>query len=270
MDFRKIILIFLGIFITLDIFLAYAWLQTQQTVTKPASALDVVNEMQNDNITLPSLTDVRGSGSYVSAQTNNNVLLDKRTQLRSDFNVRVNNGLLRVNLPKPLKLGQTTSEQVATLQKLLKHKSMVINGQEYSFNQVASRYAAKANGESNVLIFSQTAVDNQPFNTTAGQLRFNLNDDNELIGYSQRYLAQKTRLRDADNLISQARAVAVAYQYNQIENNQKVLDVNLVYSELTQVDGDVIYVPSWQLTVQDVNSNINEQYVNAFNGTLLK
>lgn len=270
MDFRKILFIFLGMFITLDIFLVYAWNQTQQAVTAPASALDIVNEMQNDGITVPLLASDKHTGSYVSAQADNSVLLDERTSLDSSWTVRVNNGLLRANLDQLIKLGNSKAKQIASLEKLAKRKSMVIKGDEYDYDSIATRQAGKQANGNKVIVFSQKVFDGKLFNSDLSEIRFSINDQGELVSYTQRYLAKKTQLRDPSELTTEIKAVTVVYQYNEIANNQKILDTNLVYSELTQVDGDIIYVPSWQISVQDTSGKVREQYVNALNGTLLK
>ena len=132
---------------------------------------------------------------------------------------------------------------------------MVSLGNHYRYNKELS--------DKNTLVYTQM-LEGKPLFSNDGQIRFRLNSDHEITGYTQTYLQDVEILRQRSNTISQRRAITWLYKHN-----QSVLS----YSKLlnTTTDDKAVYVPTWTVEIKTKNSGaIQQLQVNAFNSTVMK
>ncbi len=116
-------------------------------------------------------------------------------------------------------------------------------------------------------------LEGKPLFSNDGQIRFRLNSDHEITGYTQTYLQDVEILRQRSNTISQRRAITWLYKHNQIPNNSRIRWSVLSYSKLlnTTTDDKAVYVPTWTVEIKTKNSGaIQQLQVNAFNSTVMK
>ena len=270
MNLRKILFTFFVIFVVIDAFLVYSWVHLQQSVISAPTTTSVIAEMEHDGITTVPLSGRQRSGSFISAEDDVAELKSHLGQLKTPWNGAQSGNTIVVNLTSPVNVGVQRAHQIKMLNKIVANPADVIFGHEYRYDDVATRVANTGlpNGQQQV-VYLQKATGERVF-AEQGQIVFTLNQQGDIQSYQQSHLTEIKHLQDTSTLISAREAVKIAYQYNEVPNNAHIISVKLVYTKLTQVDEDQIYVPTWQISIKDASGDIDQHNVNALNGTLLK
>ena len=262
MNFRRIEVIFLVAFAILNASLLGSLLwgthfQGASTQAQSQRAL-TLKEMRNDMISYRPQSHQPRNGYYLAAK---NSSLESRASSLHGVSTRMEDDLLVVNFEHPIEL-KDESEIAQQLQKVVNNRHQVIDGKKYSYNQALST--------KHQAVFAQQ-VKGQPFAGKEGQIRFIINDKNEVTGYKQGELGSLTILRPRDKTVSETSAVLWLYKHNQIPNNSRVGSVLFGYSKLTSRHGQRVLIPTWLVNVKSKNGNNNAQLkVNAFSGTQIK
>ena len=104
-----------------------------------------------------------------------------------------------------------------------------------------------------------------------GQLVF-LIEDGQINQYTQTYANKIQILREKEmTKVSAKEAVIDLYTDNEIPNNSKVSWVKLGYSALLDANSSTVYVPVWQVAIENKNSkSVVVKRINAFTGALMK
>lgn len=261
MDFKKIELIFLGVFVAIDIFLFFTLWQTPYLSQNKAtnSESGIVTEMVADNITLPSLEMDGEEGYYLAGKVDNDLgeNIGKLTDQRSSYdqNTRELTSKLNVTLKK-----DSREKLIDALNDFKADSKHIIHGKEYAYSKQLSSI--------HEIVYVQ-ATDFGKIMDEVGQIHFHVRDG-AVSSYTQTYQGNITIAREKQETISQTQAVNDLYMYSGLPNDSKVIDVQLGYSKLTQVKGNVILFPSWVISIENKNTkNIQIKKVNAFNGTII-
>jgi regulatory protein YycI of two-component signal transduction system YycFG len=270
MDFKKIVLTFVGIFLVLDIFLGFSWIRMRQAVSTSSTTNEILNEMKSEGIEFGTTSNEKPYGAYISGDETGQYLDSHRGQLDKKWQVGFAVDELTAVLSPPLNIGDTNKEKVAALKKIVANPADVIRGTQYVYDEDQSEIKSDDTGDVQEYVFVQKVSDNRRFYSSHAQIRFSVDNHDNLLSYTQTYVNNPTVLRDESQLISQAQALTVVYQYNEIANNGRVLWSKLNYAQLLTIDDDTIYVPAWFFAVRDSSGEVSLQKVNAFNGTLLK
>lgn len=266
MNFKRIQWIFLLAFLLFDIVVGCSLIfETKFTISggQPNRQSTVLKEMHNDSITYGELSNKQQTGYYIAGKRSaeNEVLEQASSRLRNQ-NYRFSSETLTSEFDKPIKLSK--SNEVSRVDKLLRNQRTVPLGSHYQYNKQLS--------DKNTLVYTQM-LEGQPLVSNDGQLRFRINSDHEVTGYTQTYLQDVEVLRQRSNTISQRRAVTWLYKHNQIPNNSRIRWAKLSYAKLlnTTTDDKSVYVPTWIVEIKTKNSGAVQQLeVNAFNSTVMK
>ncbi len=116
-------------------------------------------------------------------------------------------------------------------------------------------------------------LEGKPLFSNDGQIRFRINSDHEITGYTQTYLQDVEILRQRSNTISQRRAITWLYKHNQIPNNSRIRWSVLSYSKLlnTTTDDKAVYVPTWTVEIKTkTQEQFNNYKLTHFNSTVMK
>lgn len=261
MDFRRIEMIFLFVFIALNIFLGISFFQSQQVdlATSGAGTTQVLLEIKHDDIKLPKLSTSGERGAYL-ANT-------QKTSLRTDV-AGLQDQTLRFAGSNPLTLTATLnapenvkSHTAAKLQRWVKRPENVAHGAAYKFQKDLSTATS--------YVFAQRVRGNL-VNDSRAQLTLHV-ADGRLTGYTQTYLNNLVTLRSDVALCSAQDAVTTLYRENEIASNSKVLWVRLSYTYLLNAKGSTVYVPAWSVGIESQGSkNLTVKKVNAINKTVMK
>lgn len=267
MDFRRIEWLFLVAFIAIDIFLFAAFQRdtTSQTDNTTSRSTDsdttIIKEMRADNITFKTPSKKSGEGYYIST-TDNDQLKSRLTEL-SDQTVHYSNGLITSTLKEPISHVDVKHPQ-KSLDNVVSDGAMILEGDQYQYNaQLSSQ---------NTVVYTQRVTGGQIY-SRYGQLRFSLTNDGLVTGYTQGYLTNATTLREKTDTISERKALIWLYQYNQIQNNTKVVWAKLAYTRYFTLKNSSVYIPTWVIGVKAASGTnagvLQVKHVNAFTGTIL-
>ncbi|UQS82101.1 two-component system regulatory protein YycI [Bombilactobacillus folatiphilus] len=263
MDFRRIEIIFLCVFIALDIFLFTSYRQTRNQVvnTNNVGSTTLEKEMNQDNITINSKLDKRvGEGYYLASQDDQHVLRNDQVKLRNiTWSYDEIKKQLNCYLNNPLVL--TPQTIVPTLKRYIKKTQNVTKGQEYE-------YCRHLSSDNNVVFVQKVKLGRLYENT--GRVTFKI-INNRLVSYEQTYVNAMNVLREKQNTISEQRAVYNLYTNNEIPNNSQLKWADLAYAKLMKFKNNTIYIPVWYVAFVPKGMRSTQiRQVNAFSGAVIK
>lgn len=119
------------------------------------------------------------------------------------------------------------------------------------------------NKELNALIFFQEKHDRPIyFNKNALILVF-LNDDNEMIFYTQTMLGESDPIKEKKDLIKPITAIETLYNSNELSGGVEITKMEIGFHTRVPTDqGTQVFVPAWKVTV----NNEDNYFVNAIEG----
>lgn len=257
MNFKRIQVIFLIAFAALNLvlFSTFSWTSHYKgSTSNQGQTSQTLKEMKNDLISYHPHSQGRLNGYYLSAKSKQ--LTGHASSLRN-VSVHSEGNLINVDFYRPVELKTADS-----LDKLVQDHHQVIDGQKYSYNAALST--------KHLSVYTQM-IKGRPFLGREGQLRFRINDDNEVTGYTQGELSQIELLRPRSQSVIETQAVSWLYKHNQLPNNSKVKQPVYGYFELTERRGEKVLIPTWQVEVKTKNSGeIHIMHVNGMTGTMIK
>lgn len=257
MNFKRIMLIFLVIFVIIDGFLFFAY--NRNAVGDSANnGNNVLDEMRKDQISFKRPSNAKHSGYYFAA-TNNNDLREQVSKLQ-DQTYRFNEAELISRFKTPVKVEGDDFKKA--LDQVVADDRLILFGEEYG-------YSKQLSNEQQVVYVQRVAQG--PIYSKDAQIRFELDDDKQVIGYSQTYLSDVELLREKTETISEERALTWLYQYNEVPNGSKVMWSNLAYTKLTSARGRDVFLPTWVFALKPSNADtLVMKRVNAYTGEILK
>ncbi|MHC9537507.1 two-component system regulatory protein YycI [Dellaglioa sp. BT-FLS60] len=266
MDFKRIEIIFIIVFLGLNIFLFTSLRQNQQIEISSNSSVGTtktdttLKEMQEDNIKYGHVSGKKGLGVYMSNKTSDS--LDKdRSQLQDQATMYKDN-TLSGNFVTPISVLDGMNPSKTIDKAILSNHKLILHGSDYRYN--ASLSTDKD------LVYSQVVYNKMVF-SDVGLIKFTIKN-NKITGYSQTYMAKTEKLRENESIISQRQAILILYQYNQLASKSQVKWSKLGYAELLSLDKKYsVYIPVWIVAIKNSsNGSIQYKQVNAFSGSIMK
>ncbi|RVU71091.1 MULTISPECIES: two-component system regulatory protein YycI [Lactobacillus] len=266
MDHKRIEWLFLVVFLLIDIYLGIEILRSPVSLSNgnnnETDTTNIRTEMRADGIELPkNLSDTQASGYYLAAK-NRDYLSDKISNL-SNMNASYSKSINTLNAT-PKSLVEVKGNQKQVLQQVIEFKNNPDNvpyGKHF-------KYEANMSGDNNYT-FVQTSEYGNIYDNSA-QLTINVKD-HAIANYTMTYMGPVNPVRELQSTISPFHAVRVMYTDRELANNSRVLKVKLGYSELTEVRGSTILLPSWLVWIENKTSkNITMKRVNAYTGQILQ
>lgn len=264
MDFKKIEIIFIITFLCLNGYLLYRLVENKQnTFTENMmNQVNLLEEMQEENIGLPSFEDETHKVPYIQAEKNN-LLEENSPSLTKQTGIIENNGSLYVSiLSDPIKLSaedELTDADLETLNEFVKSEAILF-GNEYQF----IRYVPSTRQ----IIYGQIA-NNIPIVDGTAEIIFHLNGKKEIISYEQKYVGPISVQGESRTLITDQDAVEILYQNNEISTGADVKKPLLTYSRTLQLEDLSMYVPVWLVEIETSTGTIVKR-VDAVNGTIVQ
>lgn len=266
MNFKRIQWIFLVAFLIFDVIVASTLLvQNRFTVANSTQnrRTMIVKEMRSDAISSVPLSNRQATGYYLSGTRSgdNGKLVQQAAKLHNQ-NYRFSSGELISDFEEPVKINIKRPDK--RLNQVIKNNHLVVLGRNYRYNSSLS--------DKNTIVYVQTLA-GRPLYSSDGQLRFHVNTNHEVTGYTQTYLENMQILRPQATTISQQHAVTWLYKHNLIPNNSQIRWANLAYTKLlsTNTHNRSVYLPTWVVEIKTKSSGTTQRlYVNAFNSTVIK
>lgn len=261
MNFKRIQWIFLVAFILFDIIVGCQLLfQNRFTITNNTQSRQstVLKEMRADSISYQNLSKHQPNAFYISgSRSGDGGELEQQMAKLHNQTSRFADSQLVSEFDSPIKLNGDRP------QSRLDHRNVPL-GEHYQYSaQLSSRREA---------VYTQMVKD-QPVLSSDGQIRFRINWNNQVTGYTQTYLEDPTTLQQRTATISQRQAVVWLYRHNQIPNNSQIRWAILGYTKLltTNNHNRAVYVPTWAVEIKTKTADtVQRLNVNAFNSTIMK
>ncbi|GAA6113764.1 two-component system regulatory protein YycI [Apilactobacillus apinorum] len=263
MDFKKIQIIFLVIFVMIDLFLLTLFRQNSNLQTENSnkgSDTEIIKQMQNDQISVSPKLSVSGQTGYYLSAVNDDTLNTTKTKLKNQ-KTTYSNHILRSTFKRPIGLYSGNYHEI--LDKLMKKDTFVAYGSSYEYNSELST--------KNSVVYSQKIADGGTmYGPHHGEIIFDVSSDHLLVGYTQSYMNNVSVLREKTDIISPTKALVWLYQYNEIPDNSKIKWVNVYYTQLLSIKNNVVLIPTWVIGYTSSGSSaMTIKRINAFNGAIL-
>ena len=266
MKFKRIQWIFLFAFLLFDLIVAGSlFLQNRFTISSSAPNRQevILKEMRADEITSVALSNHAQSGYYIAgARSGENGVLDQQSNKLRDQSYHFSSDELASDLETGVKINPKHPDK--RLNRLVNDDHSIALGSHYQYDpQLSDRHT---------VVYTQRLA-GRTLKSPDGQIRFRVNNNHEVLGYTQTYLEGARILRPKTDTISQQHAVTWLYKHNLIPNNSQVRWAELAYTKLlnTSNHNQAVYVPTWIIEVRTKSDDTVQQLrVNAFNSTIMR
>lgn len=263
MDFRRIERILIVAFLMLNIYLVYIlWDQRQDMVdTNENQSLNLIQEMENNNISLPIFSLEEKKMGYLQA--------NKDTKIRESFS-NLNNQMGEISadssnytavLSEPLQLSSggenLTPADLARIDRFVSSEEHVAFGEEYEFLAYQKNL--------NQVVYTQKIEDIPILDGTAS-IRFAVDSNQKIVQFEQTYAGTLEVSEDVSReIITDKRAVEILYQNNRLPSGAQVDRPVLAYHRTLDLEEMSMYIPVWYIQINDTNL----ERVNAFDGSIM-
>ncbi|AKP67919.1 two-component system regulatory protein YycI [Companilactobacillus ginsenosidimutans] len=260
MDFRRIEIIFLVVFLSLDVFLLVSFHNSQQVISNSTTGVtSTLTDMRKRNITFGKLDKKAGQAYYLGAQQSND-LADNTSKLRNqEIEYNQTSYKLMSTLEEPISIN--SDNRKSKLDSFMKKESNILFGSEYTYSPQLS--------SSTQLVYAETGPLGVMYDKT-GQLIFSV-VNGKVVSYTQTYMKTLDILQEKQATKSEQDVVTNLYSSSEIPNNSKITYTNMAYTKLLEAKGSTIYIPVWFISIHNKDSKVDTvKKVNAFTGNILK
>lgn len=260
MDFRRIEIIFLVVFLSLDVFLLVSFHNSQEVISNSTSGVSsTLSDMKKRNISFGKLDKKTGTAYYLGSSPDNTLISNASKLHHQEYEYNQTSYKLISNLGEPIKV--TSSNRKDKLDDFLKKESNILFGSEYSYAPQLST--------STEVVYAETGPLGPMYDKT-GQIVFTVTDG-KVVSYTQTYMKRLDILQEKQATKSERDVITDLYSSSEIPNNSKITYANLAYTKLLEAKGSTIYIPVWFISIHNKDSKVDTvKKVNAFTGNLLK
>ncbi|WP_409290851.1 two-component system regulatory protein YycI [Peribacillus sp. SCS-37] len=255
MDWNKTKTIFIIVFLILDAFLLYQYIDKRSSLDYDyATEPDFQDRLKENGINVNAVPTDAHSEKYIIAKS--------KVFKKEDFSslktqkMTINDGSsVYATLKVSYKLSDPKSADEA--EKFVREN--VLNGDEYRF----WNYSAK----DNTILMSQTYNRKVIYLNDSGQLKLFLNKQNQIYAYSQTFLSNIEEFKEKEEIISAMKAVETLFNKGKLPEKSKITKVTLGYYTVVPVKtASQVLTPTWHITVDDNN----DFFVNAIEGQIFQ
>ena len=267
MDFRHTKMLLLVIFLVFDIYLAF--LLFSRAPIQSSSGGDAVQTLEmrlkNRNIKLPDESLDSEVMLPVLKTNQNDVLATQKDKLQGQI-VRMSDKGLEATFETPIALDfsltaeqhQLTDEQMAVIHsQLLNKPELFVAGETYTKGFYLPH--------EHQIVLCQMAYDNKFILDGTGQIRFNLDKDNQVKSYVQTYQDHFKTITEA-KLLKSPRDV-LTYLDTRVDtyipDDSTIQPLELVYYRTSNLKQIAIYTPAWLITYGPDNENMKTVMIDA-------
>ncbi|WP_042147734.1 two-component system regulatory protein YycI [Paucisalibacillus sp. EB02] len=144
--------------------------------------------------------------------------------------------------------------------------SSVYLGNEYTFE-----YWDK---DRNTLVFFQTKEGRPIYYNQNGLILVYLNENNEMVAYTQSYLGAPERAKEERSLMKPLDAIMKLHSNNLLYPNDEITDIEIGYYSTFPLDsGRQVLAPTWKISIKDRRDryvNAVDQYVVSINDNFIE
>lgn len=260
MDFKRSAVVLIVCFFFLDLFLfGLVWQKRTDTKNPLNTSINVIDQMKQDGITLPSLNATAESVPIIqvtpeSIDTKLNTLLNQTTTL--DKNVVTGQFVTPIQLDLS---GSVSAESFEELTKLVENNQVAF-GEYYTWSSY--------NPTTRKVIYTQKA-DKLTIMDGSSQIIFTINANDQVVSYEQIFAGTVQVLGKERELITAKKAVEILYLGGRINSKATVQSVKLSYYQSLVLKDFSIYSPAWYIEIRQADGQLIARRVDAIHGTIL-
>ncbi|TFD96596.1 hypothetical protein E2491_10740 [Jeotgalibacillus sp. R-1-5s-1] len=261
LDWSKTKTIFIVVFLILDVFLFFLFLQKyQDTQNSQLPQLSIADQIEEENITISSeLPDLDDSKPYLNAESYRFSAEEVSNLAGQNATVR-NNRILESSLNTPVDIEDPENPEELT--NLL--EEFVLYGEQYRFRDYRE--------EENEIVYFQYYEDSTLYFNVNAQLVVTLNDQQQAVSYTQTYLSSLETFSTEQELITPGDALESFYGSGVVEANSRVTNLEIGYfpsflqagNNDDSVTGDVqVLTPTYKMTIENGEGSQRDLFINA-------
>ena len=259
MDFRRSAIVLIVCFFFLDVFLfGLVWQKKVESKTPLNTSINVIDQMKQDGITLPSLTSTDETAPIIQLTP---VSIESGLNNLQNQIVSLEKNVINAELVPPIQLSLSNpvnAESFNDLTAFINNK--VLFGDKY----VWSSY----NATTRKVIYTQKA-DKLSIMDGTSQIIVTLNTNDQAVSYEQTYAGNVQVLGNERSLITAQSAVEVLFLAGKIPAKSTVLTVKLSYFQSLVLKEFSIYSPAWYVEIRQADGQLVARRVDAIHGTVL-
>ena len=259
MDFRRSAIVLIVCFFFLDIFLfGLVWQKKVESKTPLNTSINVIDQMKQDGITLPSLTSTDETAPIIQLTP---VSIGSGLNNLQNQIVSLEKNVINAELVPPIQLSLSNpvnAESFNDLTAFINNK--VLFGDKY----VWSSY----NATTRKVIYTQKA-DKLSIMDGTSQIIVTLNTNDQAVSYEQTYAGNVQVLGNERSLITAQSAVEVLFLAGKIPAKSTVSTVKLSYFQSLVLKEFSIYSPAWYVEIRQADGQLVARRVDAIHGTVL-
>ena len=259
MDFRRSAIVLIVCFFFLDVFLfGLVWQKKVESKTPLNTSINVIDQMKQDGITLPSLTSTDETAPIIQLTP---VTIESGLNNLQNQIVSLEKNVINAELVPPIQLSLSNpvnAESFNDLTAFINNK--VLFGDKY----VWSSY----NATTRKVIYTQKA-DKLSIMDGTSQIIVTLNTNDQAVSYEQTYAGNVQVLGNERSLITAQSAVEVLFLAGKIPAKSTVSTVKLSYFQSLVLKEFSIYSPAWYVEIRQADGQLVARRVDAIHGTVL-
>ncbi len=252
MDWSRAKTIFILSFLVLDIFLILQIIDQKSASTYDyLSDVPVEEQMAADQITLPELPEGPEEEFYIEANVRD-FSMENLANPAKNGQLSQESHELQITLDSPYELGENW--HINDVDRFV--KNFIDSGSEYRYWNYD-----KTN---NTITYFQQYNGKLFYNNRDARIVLQLNEDHEIVSYSQTMLEDITEIKN-QAILSALDAVLILYKNRLLERNDEVIDVELGYYTLVPLKSSQILAPTWRISI----AGKDDFFINAVEGHII-
>ncbi|HLR41442.1 MAG TPA: two-component system regulatory protein YycI [Virgibacillus sp.] len=256
MQWSQIKTLFILCFLVLDVYLLFQFFDKQSeadigVLERQDSPIE--EQLEAENIKVPKLPEDVSDESFLSVKpkTFTEDELKKLEDFKNQEAIVLNSNFILSEFKDPVSLPSSgTKDKIEALV-----KKSILFSEEYKF--------WSWNKDMNVLIFFQEKAERPIYFNQNGMILVFLNDDNEMIFYTQTMLGEAEPRAEKKTLIKPIKAIETLYKANELKAGDEITKVDIGFHTRVPLENGIqVFVPTWKVSINDEK----EYFVNAIEG----
>jgi len=252
MDWSRAKTIFILSFLVLDIFLILQIIDQKSASTYDyLSDVPVEEQMAADQITLPELPQGPEEEFYIEANVRD-FSMENLANPAKNGQLSEESHELQITLDSPYELGENW--HISDVDRFV--KNFIDSGSEYRYWDYDKT--------KNTITYFQQYNGKLFYNNRDARIVLQLNEDQEIVSYSQTMLEDITEIKN-QAILSALDTVLILYKNRLLERNDEVIDVELGYYTLVPLKSSQILAPTWRISI----AGKDDFFINAVEGHII-
>lgn len=256
MQWSQIKTLFILCFLVLDVYLLFQFFEKQDQadlgLLEPQVS-SIEDRLKSEDIQIGPLPEDASDESFLSVQpkTFSDDELQELDELKNQEAIAIDKKFIISQFEKPVKISSDSSKD--KIEKTIK-KSILFPDEYKLWNW---------DKDMNVLIFFQEKNERPIYFNQTGMILVFLNDDDEMVAYTQSMLGEAEPQAEKKTLIKPIKAIETLYKANELRSGDEITKVDIGFHTRVPLENGVqVFVPTWKVQVNDEQ----DYFVNAIEG----